>query len=112
MLKEFLNKKIPAPIGIIIILILAILVGQYIIWQYLTIKEEINFSEIIIPEKKDVKFCVTDEDCIVFGQDGDCNCGCFNKNYNWQVEGACFCAVPDFCKCIEGRCEDNFEFIE
>ena len=26
------------------------------------------------------KDCATDEDCVAFGETGDCNCGCYNKN--------------------------------
>lgn len=53
--------------------------------------------------------CVIDEDCAVFGEDGDCDCGCFNKNHNWEKEGDCFCMAPKSCKCISGVCENVFE---
>ncbi len=56
------------------------------------------------------KSCITDEDCIVFGETGDCNCGCFNKDYQaWTPGGKCFCAAPISCKCVNGICEGVFE---
>lgn len=56
------------------------------------------------------KVCETNEDCVVFGQDGDCNCGCFNKDALPQDSGgACFCAAPTSCECVDGTCEGIFE---
>ncbi|GAI22488.1 unnamed protein product, partial [marine sediment metagenome] len=55
------------------------------------------------------KKCINDDDCIVFGETGDCNCGCFNKDYQWQPEGECFCAAPISCECVNGKCEEVFE---
>jgi hypothetical protein len=52
------------------------------------------------------KTCKIDSDCVVFGKSGDCNCGCFNKNYlNWQPEGICDCEAPFSCECISNKCE-------
>lgn len=55
------------------------------------------------------KQCVNDDDCIVFGKTGDCYCGCFNKNYQWESGGKCFCAAPTSCKCVNGKCEGVFD---
>jgi len=52
--------------------------------------------------------CEIDSDCVVFGEDGDCNCGCFNKNYEWEKTSDCFCAAPKLCRCINGKCEAVF----
>jgi len=56
-------------------------------------------------EETEAKVCKIDEDCIVFGTDGDCSCGCFHKNHNWEAEGSCNCVAPDSCECVEGKCE-------
>jgi len=55
------------------------------------------------------KQCINNDDCVVFGETGDCNCGCFNKSYQWKSEGECFCAAPTSCKCVNDRCEEVFE---
>lgn len=52
--------------------------------------------------------CDVDEDCVVFGESGDCNCGCYNKDSQWEAGGACFCAAPASCKCVNHRCEGVF----
>jgi len=58
----------------------------------------------IEPEK-----CVLDSDCVVFGESGDCNCGCYLKgNLPMTTGGKCFCAAPSSCKCVEGKCEGVF----
>lgn len=55
------------------------------------------------------KICETNEDCLVFGTDGDCNCGCFNKDALPQEPvGNCFCAAPKSCECVDGECEGVF----
>ncbi|GAF87117.1 unnamed protein product, partial [marine sediment metagenome] len=37
--------------------------------------------------------CLIDSDCVVFGETGDCNCGCYNKdNLPSSTGGECFCA--------------------
>jgi len=82
----------------IILLAIAIILGIY----------SVGFIEI--PEE--AKNCVNDEECVVFGKTGDCNCGCFNKNYQWwKPGGECFCAAPTSCKCVNGKCEGVFEEI-
>ncbi len=53
--------------------------------------------------------CEFDSDCSAFGKDGECNCGCYNKEMMpTSSGGACFCAAPTLCKCIEGKCEGIF----
>ena len=106
-----LNKGISTSIAVGIVFILVALVGSLTWWQYGKMwRETGKLPEIELPEKKEIgsKDCSVDENCLVFGQDGDCNCGCFNKNYNWKAEGVCFCAAPSSCKCVEGKCEDVF----
>lgn len=54
--------------------------------------------------------CEVDEDCTIFGETGDCNCGCYNvKMMPTSTGGDCFCAAPTSCKCIGGKCEGVFE---
>jgi len=61
-------------------------------------------------EKPTSKVCEADKDCVVFGEDGDCNCGCYHKNaLPSDSGGACFCAAPTNCKCINNICEGVFE---
>lgn len=55
------------------------------------------------------KDCVNGDDCVVFGETGDCNCGCYNKdNLPSGTGGECFCAAPTSCKCANGKCEGVF----
>jgi hypothetical protein len=64
---------------------------------------------VVFVEIPEAKNCIVDEDCVVFGETGDCNCGCFNKNYwVWASGGKCFCLAPTSCKCINGKCEGIF----
>ncbi len=108
MIKDYLHKEVPTPIAIGVILVLVVLVGGYTWWQYEEMwAEGANIPEVKAPEIG-AKDCVSDEFCVVFGEDGDCNCGCFNKNHNWEAEGACFCAAPASCECVEGKCEGIF----
>jgi len=59
--------------------------------------------------RTDPKACATNEDCAVFGETGDCNCGCFNTNYRfWTGGGDCFCLAPSSCECVDGVCEGVF----
>jgi len=89
------KKRKTSPILIlgIVLLVIAILLGIYSVTSTTESKE-----------------CVNDEDCVVFGESGDCNCGCFNKNYEqWEAGGRCFCAAPISCKCVDGKCEGIFD---
>ncbi|KPJ73028.1 hypothetical protein AMJ48_02700 [Parcubacteria bacterium DG_74_1] len=90
-------KKIIIPIVIIII------IGAFSYWLYQSISGPQEISET------EAKNCEADSDCIVFGEDGDCNCGCFNKDYQWEKEGDCFCVAPNSCKCVNGKCQGVFE---
>ncbi|MBZ9577871.1 hypothetical protein KJA13_02435 [Patescibacteria group bacterium] len=86
---------------IAIITIVVIIIVGYWIYQSISAPQGITEAE--------AKNCEVDSDCVVFGEDGDCNCGCFNKNYQWEKEGDCFCAAPKSCKCVNGKCEGVFE---
>jgi len=56
------------------------------------------------------KACVVDDDCVVFGETGDCNCGCYNRNSLPSGPGGeCFCVAPTSCECVNGECEGVFE---
>ena len=90
-----------AIIAIIIIIIVAGL--GYWVYQSTMAPEE----EVVSEGSKD---CVNDDDCVVFGETGDCNCGCYNKdNLPSSTGGECFCSAPIDCKCINGKCEGIFE---
>jgi len=55
------------------------------------------------------KGCDVGSDCVVFGRDGDCNCGCYNKgDLPIGTGGECFCAAPESCECVDGVCEGVF----
>jgi len=87
---------------IIAIVIIVVVAGLgYWIYQSTSVPQGIIEAE--------AKNCEVNSDCVVFGEDGDCNCGCFNKNYQWKKEGDCFCAAPKSCKCVSGKCEGVFE---
>ena len=54
--------------------------------------------------------CTTDSDCVVYGETGDCNFGCYHKDHlPTGTGGECFCLAPTSCKCIDGQCEGVFE---
>jgi len=56
------------------------------------------------------KECSINSDCVVFGETGECNCGCYNKDFLPQNSGGeCFCQAPTSCKCITNKCEGIFE---
>jgi len=100
-----MKKQIPFLI-VLIIIIACVLILELIVLNFL--KTDIS---LLISQKKPLnneKSCVKDSDCVVFGESGDCNCGCFNKEYNWEKQGDCFCAAPESCKCVEGKCEPVF----
>jgi len=90
---------------IITIFIVIIIVAGLGYWVYQsTFAPE---EEVISEGSKD---CVNNDDCIVFGKTGDCNCGCYNKdNLPSGTGGECFCSAPIDCKCVEGLCEGIFE---
>ncbi len=100
---------------IIIVLILAVIVGGGILWC-LQKCPSYQPPEVKMPEKPEKeatgKECVNDDDCVVFGKTGDCNCGCFNKEYQWESGGECFCLAPTSCKCLNNKCWGVFEGVE
>ena len=54
--------------------------------------------------------CISDSDCVIVGQEGDCGCGCYGKdNVPISTETGCYCAVPTSCQCANGYCEGVFE---
>jgi len=70
----------------------------------------VMFSQRAPPISEGSKDCVNDDDCVVFGKTGDCNCGCYNKdNLPSGTGGKCFCLAPTSCKCVNGKCEGVFE---
>jgi len=51
------------------------------------------------------KECETFMDCLVYGETGDCNCGCYNKDHLPEgTGGECFCLAPIGCRCLDGEC--------
>jgi hypothetical protein len=82
---------------LILFLILGILVLLFLGIKLISLKE--------VSEITGVDACQVDSDCMVFGSDGDCNCGCYHKNYDWKKEGDCFCAAPISCRCLQGKCQ-------
>ena len=87
----------------IIAIIIIVIIGVFGYWFFQSAPEPQEINE------EEAKACEIDSDCLVFGKDGDCSCGCFNKKHDWEAEGACFCAAPVSCKCVEGKCKDVFE---
>ncbi len=93
-----MSKKIV--IGIIIVIIVAGL--GYLISQLRFVPEEVT--------TEGGKDCVYNSDCVVFGETGDCNCGCYYiNNLPSSTGGDCFCKEPDSCKCTDGVCEGVFK---
>lgn len=86
----------------IIAIIIIIIVAGLGYWVY---------QSTLVPEVSEGdKECVTDEDCVVFGKTGDCNCGCYNKNYDWKLSHTeCARIAPISCKCINNKCGGVFE---
>jgi len=90
-----MTKKFPWLAIVLVIIVIAIIVESF-----------------VTQTPTNGKDCISNEDCVVFGETGDCNCGCFNKNYQWTSAGACFCAAPTSCKCVNGKCEGIFVELE
>lgn len=65
----------------------------------------ILLSKVIFKEKG----CEIDSDCVAFGDEGDCNCGCYLKDEvpKEHIKG-CFCAAPKECECVDGVCLIKF----
>ena len=91
-----MKKAVIAILGIVILLALIIFGLAYLIGRN--------------SPSRGGKDCVVDNDCLVYGQTGDCNCGCYHKdNLPTSPGGECFCLAPIACRCVEGQCEDIFE---
>ena len=55
------------------------------------------------------RVCLMNDDCVVFGEEGDCDCGCYNKDaLPLDAGGDCFCTVPVSCECVSNQCEGVF----
>ena len=66
-----------------------------------------NIKEIILPQGLD--HCLIESDCAIFGETGDSNCGCYNKDYlPSEVDENGFCLTPVSCECIDYKCEGVF----
>lgn len=88
---------------ILTVIVLIIIIASALLWVYYLREEKIE-------EPESNNACIVDEDCVVFGKTGDCNCGCYNKNHLPEDSGGkCFCQAPVSCKCVEGKCEGIFE---
>lgn len=59
-------------------------------------------------ETKEVRQCQEDEDCLIFGETGTCNCGCYNATEISELEKnraeGCFCLPPEECECVNNEC--------
>jgi len=90
------------------IIIIAVVLGSYYLMkQSISAPENGRVSET---GQDEVEECVSDNDCVVFGKTGDCNCGCYHKdNLPSETGGECFCAAPDSCKCVDRKCEGVFK---
>jgi hypothetical protein len=88
----------------IVTIIIIIVVAGLGYWIY----QSIFASEKVTSEGS--TDCVNNDDCVVFGETGDCNCGCYNKDdLPSSTGGECFVSAPVDCKCVEGECEGIFE---
>ena len=66
-----------------------------------------NPKEVILPQG--LNYCLVDSDCVVFGETGSCNCGCYNKDYlPTKTDEECFCLAPTSCGCVNNKCESVF----
>lgn len=99
---KFLNRGISTPLAIGIILILAVIVGVFALWQYGEIKrEEIEVPEISFPEEEEEpktivtelfgSACETLEDCDSF------HCPVPDSDY---PECSYLKECDEICKCI------------
>ncbi len=82
------------------LLLLGLMVGFLFGFRALSLDKD---SQVPLPD-----VCQVDSDCMVFGSDGDCNCGCYHRDYEWKKEGNCFCAAPIACQCLQGKCQPIF----
>jgi hypothetical protein len=88
-----MNKKISTPIAIGIILILALLLGSYTLFQYF----KINNQQIQFPQINIGKQCDKNSDCI-----NTC-CGCMGDKGKCEKE--CEFLLPRECICTNGKCD-------
>ncbi len=134
-IKNFINIATPFVLGIIIGVGLTYFAFYFSLEQKsISLKEEINSFEECVSKGYSVlesfprqcktpdgrvfteksiapKSCIKDTDCIVFGTPEDSNCGCFNKDYQWESFNKYkdVCVVPSSCLCKNGECVDFFD---
>jgi len=90
----------------VIIIIVIVLGSYYLMKQSISAPENGRVSDTGEEVSKE---CNEDSDCVVFGETGDCNCGCYNKDkLPSETGGECFCLAPNSCECIDGKCEGVF----
>jgi len=80
------------------IIIIVIVVGAYYLMsQSILAPEDGEVSQEDEENKEgESQECIDDSYCVVFGETGDCNCGCYHEdNLPSETEGECFCAAPD-----------------
>jgi len=101
-----MNKIIAA-----IIIIVIVFGAYYLMSQSILAPEDEEVSQDDGEDKvNESQECIDDSYCVVFGETGDCNCGCYHKdNLPSETGGECFCATPDSCKCVDGKCEGVFK---
>jgi len=101
-----MNKIIVA-----IIIVIVIVAGLYFMGQSILAPEDGEVSQEDEENKGDEsQECIDDSYCVVYGETGDCNCGCYHKDsLPSETGGECFCAAPDSCKCLDSKCEGVFE---
>ena len=86
------------------------IIGLYLDSYGCNLMEGYNWCEA---KEKCVRYqeegCEKNSDCVVFGETGDCNCGCYNKDMMPTSSGGeCFCAAPTSCECVDGECVGVF----
>jgi hypothetical protein len=93
-----------------LVVLVALLVAGYLVFGRYADQEVVQPEGVEEIEGSadvgDVKGCEVSADCVHYGKTGECNCGCFNKDYSdWEAGGECFCAAPTSCECVDGVCE-------
>ncbi len=94
----------PKIIIAIIIIIAVIGIGCWIYQPTSTLEDA------VIEENESSNVCAINEECVVFGETGDCNCGCYHKDHLPSgAGGECFCLAPTSCECKNSKCQGVFE---
>ncbi len=91
------KKKLLTISAIFVFVVCALVVGVYLLKQS-------------VLDSTDVAKCSVDSDCNLFGETGDCNCGCYlDSDLPENSGGKCLCQAPSDCTCLNGKCEGIFE---